>query len=151
MDEMNEMHTETETEASKQFCAHCGKALKAGVQFCDNCGTPVGGSCPNTQTPPPPAPPAYTAPPVDASPLSTGQFFLMQFLFSLPLVGFILMLVWGLGGGTNLNRRNLSRSYLIWWLIYILLYILLIVLIVVLVTAGIIGSTGEWDPAMFGL
>jgi hypothetical protein len=32
---------------------------------------------------------------------------------SLPLIGFIMTIVWASGGTANLNRRNLARGYLL--------------------------------------
>jgi uncharacterized membrane protein YqjE len=59
----------------------------------------------------------------DTRPLSTGEYFLTMLLLGLPLVGFILMLVWAFGGG-NVNRRNLCRAVLIFTVIVIGLWLL---------------------------
>ena len=39
----------------------------------------------------------------------------------IPLVGFILTIVWACGGTSNLNKRNLARAYLILMLIMLLI------------------------------
>lgn len=41
----------------------------------------------------------------------------MTFLTGIPLVGFILTLVWGFGGDVNENKRNYCRAKLVWLLI----------------------------------
>lgn len=57
-----------------------------------------------------------------AAVLGTGGFFLTTFLCSLPIIGFIMTIIWGIGvGKTNLNRRNYCRSMIIMWLISIIL------------------------------
>ncbi len=68
-------------------------------------------------------PPAYTAPATpaysgDTSPLSTGGFIGTMLAISLlPIVGFILMLVWAFSSSGNVNRRNFCRASLILGLI----------------------------------
>lgn len=46
-------------------------------------------------------------------PLSVGEFLLMLFLSGIPVVGFILLLVWAFGGAINQNRKNFARATLI--------------------------------------
>ena len=46
-------------------------------------------------------------------PLSVGEFLLMLFLSGIPVVGFILLLVWAFGGAVNQNRKNFARATLI--------------------------------------
>lgn len=61
---------------------------------------------------------------VDQSPLSVGEYILMMFLMSLPLIGFILMLVWSFGSDVNPNKKNYSRAILIIFVIVTVLSIL---------------------------
>ncbi len=49
----------------------------------------------------------------DQNPLSVGEFILMLFLTGIPIVGFILLLVWAFSGGVNSNRKNYARATLI--------------------------------------
>jgi uncharacterized membrane protein len=60
--------------------------------------------------------------------MSTGAYIGSIILMSIPLVGFILMIVWSFGGTYNLNRRNLARAVLILTVIGIALTILIGVL-----------------------
>ncbi len=62
--------------------------------------------------------------------LTTGAFLVLIILMSLPVVGFILQIVWACGATRNLNRRNLARAYLILSLIGIALYILFFIILV---------------------
>ena len=57
--------------------------------------------------------PLTTTPPA----LKVSQFFWLDFLTGIPLVGFILTLVWGFGGDVNENKRNYCRAKLVWLLI----------------------------------
>lgn len=45
--------------------------------------------------------------------LSSWGFVGSMIVMSLPLIGFIMTIVWASGGTTNLNRRNLARGYLL--------------------------------------
>ena len=49
---------------------------------------------------------------VDNSPLSPWAYIGYMLLFSIPLVGLIMMFVFGFGQG-NVNRKNFARAYLI--------------------------------------
>lgn len=46
-------------------------------------------------------------------PLGTGQYILAFILLSIPIVGFILLLVWAFASKINKNRQNLARAILI--------------------------------------
>ena len=54
-------------------------------------------------------------------------------LFSIPLVGFILLIVFSFDN-SNLNLRNYARSY---WCALLLVLILVILIVVLLVVAGV--------------
>ena len=38
-------------------------------------------------------------------------YFGYQILFAIPLIGFIFLLIYALGGTSNINLRNFARSY----------------------------------------
>ena len=46
--------------------------------------------------------------------MGIGSFMGSLFLLSLPIAGFIIMIVWACGGCQNENKRNLARAMLIW-------------------------------------
>lgn len=52
------------------FCSNCGGRLDAGARFCPGCGSPVSGTAPMAQTPPPV--PVATTPPVPVAPVNPG-------------------------------------------------------------------------------
>ena len=58
--------------------------------------------------------PAYRyAPPRDDAVLSTGAFVGSLALLAIPIIGFIIQIIWAVGGAKNRNRRNLARAYLV--------------------------------------
>ena len=44
-------------------------------------------------------------------PISAWGYFGYNLLFSIPLIGFIFLLIFALGGTQNINLRNYSRSF----------------------------------------
>ena len=60
-----------------------------------------------------------------------------QVLFAIPLIGFILLLVFALGGTRNINLRNFARSYFC-----LLIILVILVLVVFSLTAGFAGLSG---------
>lgn len=121
---------------SEAFCQSCGAPLDPGAKFCKSCGTPTpppvyqatsGPSAPTPQTaypvPPPSYQPAgngythYTQPQAYSSagdtPLSVGQYIGMIILSGLPIVGFILLLIWAFSSDQNTNKKNYARAVLI--------------------------------------
>ena len=98
----------------------------------------------------PPAQPAYTATQpiynqttvvrassVDEPGMTWGAFFWTRVLFSIPIVGFIFVLIWSFGGSANRTRVHYARSYLFPGLI--IFGILLVVFIILAIT----GSSGD--------
>lgn len=113
------------------FCPKCGSNVPDSVKFCPTCGEvlsaqPQEEPQPEQQSTAQPQQPVYQAAPADNTPaaLKVSQFFWLDFLTSIPLVGFILTLVWGFGGDVNENKRNYCRAKLVWLLIGIALAIL---------------------------
>ena len=87
-------------------CPRCGSPVGENDTFCGECGADLrnmgawsAGS-------------AYPVPDLTA-PLSTVDYLLMLLLFSVPLAGGILMLIWSFMGNINVNRQNFSRAMLI--------------------------------------
>ncbi len=124
-----------------RFCTNCGHELPEGKGFCPECGVPVTeetvlppgpeeGLPPAPAAPQPPreasAPsPQYAAPaaarpmaavPVsdpESLPVSTGAFFGLEFLYRVPLVGFICSIVLSIAP-KNKNVRHHAQAKLIW-------------------------------------
>ena len=120
-------------------CPSCGSELAAGSQFCTSCGAAIK----TEQTPPmpshiaPPPPPvspetsAAAKLPAQYKPLGAWAYFGLQLLFSIPVVGFVFLIVFSFSGA-NINRRNFARSY--WCKLVIGLVILLLVMILLSAT-----------------
>lgn len=70
--------------------------------------------------------------PEEYRPISMWGYFGYQWLFAIPCVGFILLLVFAFGGTKNVNLKNFARSYFCTMIIAIVL-----VVIIFLVFGGI--------------
>jgi len=64
--------------------------------------------------------------PEEYRPITMWGYFGYQLLFSIPVVGFILLLVFSFGGTRNINLRNFARSYFCIMLITVVLSLLLV-------------------------
>ncbi len=122
-----------------KFCDGCGTAM--GEQAAAAYPLPTPTSTPKNPyttphqpayTPPAYTPPAYTTPQAapqpevyqpatfssktssaDATPLSIGSYLGMMLITAIPLIGFIMLLVWSFGGSVNRNKKNWARAMLI--------------------------------------
>ena len=63
-------------------------------------------------------PPEYT-------PISMWGYFGYELLFSIPCVGFILLLVFAFGGTRNINLKNFARSYFCYVIVMVILALLI--------------------------
>lgn len=104
------------------FCPKCGSNVPDSTKFCPTCGALLADEAQQAPaTEPQPEPqyqpqqPVYQAAPADNNPaaLKVSQFFWLDFLTGIPLVGFILTLVWGFGGDVNENmpRKACLAAY----------------------------------------
>lgn len=59
--------------------------------------------------------------------LSVQEWVITLIITAIPLVGFIMLFVWGFGSGTNENKANFAKGALIVYAIMIVLYILFMV------------------------
>ena len=73
--------------------------------------------------------------PEEYRPLSAWAYFGYNLLYAIPLIGWVFMIVFALDG-SNINRRNFTRSYFI---VYIIYAIILAVLLATGAFAGLIG------------
>lgn len=119
-------------------CPNCG--IETDGKFCPQCGSFVPQPAAERAAAPNPT---YTAPvivnanqdtriPEQYRPLSPWAYFGYSLLFSIPIVGFILLIVYSFND-SNLNRRNYARSF---WCA------LLISVIIALITLGIFLLAG---------
>jgi hypothetical protein len=66
--------------------------------------------------------------PYGYEPVSPWQFFWLQVLFNIPIIGFISLIIIALGGTNNINKRNFARSY---FCVYIIIAIILLFLFLI--------------------
>ena len=85
----------------------------------------------NTVNSPAPAVEKPVCPP-ENSPLSPWSYFGLQILFSVPIIGFIFLIIFSCKSD-NINRRNFARSY---WCSLIIVGILLVVILIVATIFG---------------
>lgn len=73
--------------------------------------------------------------PAEYKPIGAWGYFGYELLFKIPIIGFILLLVFSLGGTKNINLRNFARSYFCMLALAIVLGI-----IFVIIGASVYGS-----------
>ena len=78
--------------------------------------------------------------PAQYKPLSPWAYFGYSLLFSIPLVGFILLIVFALSN-ENINRRNYARSYFITFVIAAIFMV--ISFIFFLIFGGLVAVAGN--------
>lgn len=137
-----------------KYCNVCGTPLTDDLKFCRECGAPVDPAPVQPVPPTPSAQPVYAQPaqPVYAqpspqyteappqrtqtahkaynndAPQSVGGFVGQLIVMGIPLVGFILTIVWACNTKVNRNKKNLACAMLIMYAIAIGLTILLVLL-----------------------
>lgn len=78
--------------------------------------------------------------PDNYKPISMWGYFGYEILFSIPCVGFILLLVFSFGGTQNVNLKNFARSYFC----FIIVFAIIVAIVVSVIGAGVIaGITGS--------
>lgn len=122
-------------------CSSCGYENEENAKFCKQCGAPLGAQ----QTPPQYAQqaPAYDPNnvPEEYKPISMWGYFGYELLFNIPLVGFILLLVFSFGGTKNHNLKNFARSY---FCMLILVLIIAIILVAAVGTTAGLSALQDW-------
>ena len=105
------------------FCDNCGLLLPAGADRCPRCGAPAPApfaGAPGTETDATAHGPYYQgAQAPAANTLTTGGYFLYLCLFGIPVVGFILALVFAFRRGGNRARKRLARAVVLYTLLLV--------------------------------
>ena len=107
------------------YCQNCGNKLNDGADVCLNCGKQLKksqGQNFNVQNIP-----------YEYKPISMWGYFGYELLFMIPIVGWILLIVFALGGSSNVNVKNFARSY----------FCILIIIIVLIILIGGIGAAAS--------
>ncbi|MFC2735042.1 MAG: hypothetical protein ACFN2Z_06345, partial [Oribacterium sp.] len=105
-----------------RFCDHCGTELPrqqgsaSGASF-NQYYQSQQQNAPLQNYGEPAIPPEYR-------PITMWGYVGYSLLFSIPLVGLILILIFSFGGTTNINLRNYSRSLLCLMLIFLVIFLL---------------------------
>lgn len=106
-------------------CPNCGALVETGEVFCKNCGAQLTNTA--VAAPKQPEAPAPIRIPSQYKPLGAWGYVGYSLLFSIPIVGFICLLVFSFND-SNLNRRSYARSY---WCALLLAFIIAIALVVI--------------------
>lgn len=135
-------------------CTSCGNEIPEGVKFCGACGKslvqPAQPQQAVTQQPVTQAKPQQAVPPVssrvqapvnnqpaetteEAKPSSDGKYAVMSvgsymgsmLVMGIPLIGWIIAIVWACGGTKKVNKKNLARATIIWTIIIIGIFALI--------------------------
>lgn len=142
------------------FCSNCGKELPNGAKFCSACGQPVESPVQASEPKPEPvkAPEPEREKPVDEPlfapaekpvvpeenrPISPWAYFGYSILFSIPVIGFILLIIFSFAG-KNVNRKNYARSYWCWFILALALILILVVILLTGVLRGVTENFGLW-------
>ena len=116
------------------FCKNCGAELAENAAVCEHCGTELAAQKPVYVAPAPQPTAVYAATkeiPEENRPLSPWAYFGLSLLFSIPVVGFVFLIVFSFNG-SNINRRNYARSY----------WCGLLIAVIILAIVAIIGIAG---------
>lgn len=118
------------------LCKNCNAIIGEGEKFCSNCGAPV--IVEETVAAPAPVENIASAParpftvedlPEEYRPLSPWAYFGLQILYSIPIIGFIFLIIFSCKK-SNINRRNFTRSY---WCNLIIVGVIAIVFVILFV------------------
>ena len=105
-------------------CQKCGTTLNENAEFCSNCGASVNPFETNNPfvvpVPVEDKPFDKNSLPKEYRPLGAWSYFALKLLFSIPIVGFVFLIVFSFSKG-NLNRRSFARSYWCDFIIYAIL------------------------------
>ncbi len=136
-------------------CSKCGQENVDGTKFCASCGAELpeapqentqqnayqnnnpynnlnnGQPQPIYSQPVPPYQPYAVTPqiPDEYKPISMWGYFGYQLLFSIPCVGFILLLVFSFGGTKNINLKNYARSFFCFLILAVIISIIIFIAI----------------------
>ncbi len=151
---------------ASQFCQYCGAGMEPNSTFCQACGKSQSAQA----APAAPAQQAYTAPQqqynttpqynpntaynagvqaaLDA-PLKVGEYIGMFLLMCIPIVRFIMILIWGFGSSSNTNKKNFARAVMILFVIGLALSIVFGILFGAVLFPLISDAINEYGSSMY--
>lgn len=161
---------------ASQFCQYCGAGMEPNSTFCQACGksqsAQAAPAAPAQQAYTAPSP-AYTAPQQQYSnpnstpqynpntaynagvqsaldaPLKVGDYVGMFLLMCIPIVRFIMILVWGFGSSSNTNKKNFARAVMILFVIGLALSIVFGILFGAVLFPLISDAFNEYGSSMY--
>ena len=143
-----------------KFCAECGQPIRIPEKPIVN-EEPAPVSAPEPEPEPIAAPepaPVFTPEPVDVPafepdpepvvpeenrPLGPWAYFGFGLLFSIPVIGVILLIIFSFAG-KNVNRKNFARSYWCWAILVIALILIAVVVLLTGILRGVTGGIAAW-------
>ena len=87
-----------------RICKKCGGAVKMEDQFCMHCGMPLEKEESVREE---------NGNDNKAEVLSMGDYLLMLILLAIPVVNFIVCILWIISGNGNPNRKNFAKAWLV--------------------------------------
>ena len=72
----------------------------------------------------------------ESSVMSIKDWVITLLIAALPLIGLIMLFVWGFGSGTNQNKANFAKASLIWFAVVIGLYIIFMMMFGAAILSG---------------
>ncbi|MCR4594564.1 MAG: zinc ribbon domain-containing protein [Clostridiales bacterium] len=117
-------------------CPYCGAPVAPGQTICGACGRNLPQQAAPTQNYYAAPQSTYNSMPIQSAgytsdqykPLSPWAYIGYNLLFSIPLVGFIMMIVFAVDSTGNINRRNYARSFLLVMAIALVLSLIFVIL-----------------------
>ena len=97
------------------FCENCGEKLRKGSKVCYNCGhknSDINYAITEDNLPD------------NYKPISTFGYIGYEIVFAIPIIGWILLLIFAFGKDENINVRNFARSYIVPLIVLGVLYLL---------------------------
>lgn len=119
------------------YCKYCGNQVDDYADRCHACGTSTGNVVNNVNN----LNNGYQVP-SEYEPMGAWSYFGHSLLFSIPVAGLVVLIVFACGGTRNINKRNYARSYFCGLAISAI--IMLILFIISLITGVGIMSMFEW-------
>ena len=100
------------------YCENCGKKLNEGADVCLNCGKKV-----RKEEEPKANNQGFPVQniPMQYQPISMWGYFGYEILFAIPCIGWICLIVFALGGTSNVNLKNFARSYFCFLILAVIL------------------------------
>ena len=122
------------------YCKYCGNKVDEYSDRCQGCGGALNYS--NNMNYSNNSYNSINQIPAEYAPMSAWSYFGHSLLFSIPVAGLVVLIVFACGGTENINKRNYARSY--FCALALSLIIMLIMFIISLVTGVGIMSMFEW-------